>query len=63
MYTKGTYELLEFFDGVITTNTHNIRHEGIETIDVSPVFAEAVYRAQVGESISSLFRLENNNNY
>ncbi len=62
LFTKGTEELTNFFDKILTSNTHCYDSLGeVEIIDVSPVFAEAIYRAQVGESISSLFNLENNN--
>lgn len=54
-FTKGTKELLENFDKVMISNTHYFKRDGIEVIDVSPVFAEAIYRAQKGESISELF--------
>jgi ribose-phosphate pyrophosphokinase len=61
-FTLGTQNLRDSFERVMTSNTHNQEREGIESIDVSPVFAEAIYRAQVGESISSLFTLESSNN-
>jgi ribose-phosphate pyrophosphokinase len=54
-FTKGTSELLKSFDRIMTSNTNNYKREGIHMIDVSPVFAEAIYRAQKGESISELF--------
>jgi len=60
--TLGTQNLCECFERVMTSNTHYQEDNHVEIIDVSPVFAEAIYRAQVGESISSLFKLENNNN-
>ena len=60
LFTKGTKELRESFDVIMTSNTHCYEtREGIDIIDVSSVFADAIYRAQVGESISSLFALEN----
>ena len=63
LFTSGTKELRECFDRIMTSNTHCYKYrKGIEVIDVSPVFAEAIYRAQIGESISSLFTLENSNN-
>ncbi len=55
MFTKGTEELREKFDSILTSNTHNIKENGIEIIDVAPLFAEAIYRAQKGLSISKLF--------
>jgi len=55
IFTKGTAELKAAFDRVITSNTHYQERDGIEVVDVSPVFAEAIYRAQKGLSISELF--------
>ncbi|MCX6749755.1 MAG: ribose-phosphate pyrophosphokinase [Candidatus Pacearchaeota archaeon] len=55
IFTKGTAELKAAFDRVITSNTHYQERDGIEVVDVSPVFAEAIYRAQKGLSISKLF--------
>jgi ribose-phosphate pyrophosphokinase len=55
-FTKGTSELLDSFERVMVSNTNNYQRDGIEMIDVSPVFAEAIYRAQKGESISELFK-------
>jgi phosphoribosylpyrophosphate synthetase len=38
------------------SNTHNKQYgKGIEVMDVSSIFAEAIYRSQVGESISELW--------
>jgi len=56
-FTKGTEELCDIFDRVMMSNTHcrNGELEGVEIIDVSKVFAEAIYRAQKGISISELF--------
>ena len=55
-FTKGTQEICEKFDIVITSNTHYLEDNKVEVIDVSPIFAEAIYRAQVGDSISELFK-------
>lgn len=55
IFTQGTKELLELFDKVMISNTHYLEADGIEIIDVSPIFAEAIYRAQKGLSISKLF--------
>jgi ribose-phosphate pyrophosphokinase len=56
LFTKGTCELKTYFDNIFTSNTHNSQAvQGIEVIDVSPLFAEAIYRAQKGSSISELF--------
>ncbi len=54
-FTKGTEELLELFEKVMISNTHHWEGNGIEVIDVSPIFAEAIYRAQKGLSVSELF--------
>ena len=58
LYTKGTKDVLEKFDSVMTSNAHYSPKEGdgnIEIIDVAPLFGEAIYRAQKGISISELF--------
>ena len=57
IFTKGTEKLLSSFDRVITSNTHYQEHEKIEVVDVSSLFAEAIYRAQKGMSISKLFEV------
>ena len=56
IFTKGTSELLACFEKVMTSNTHYHENHRIEVIDVSPIFAEAIYRAQKGMSISKLFK-------
>lgn len=55
IFTKRKKELTDFFDVVMTSNTHYSERDGIEVIDMSPLFAEAIYRAQKGLSISKLF--------
>ncbi len=55
LFTKGTEEICKRFEKVLTSNTHYQERDGIEVIDVSPIFAEAIYRAQKGLSISKLF--------
>jgi ribose-phosphate pyrophosphokinase len=57
LFTKGTKKVLKNFDVVMTSNTHYVPEEGekIEIIDVAPTFAEAIYRAQMGLSVSKLF--------
>ena len=55
LFTKGTGELFESFDRVVTTNTHHQKEAGVEVVDVSQIFAEAIYRTQIGESLSALF--------
>jgi len=55
-FTNGTKELRESFDEIMTSNTHYREGDDTIVIDVSPLFAEAIYRAQKGESISELFK-------
>ncbi len=55
-FTCGSEELKRNFEKVMTSNTHYNVDSNIITIDVSPLFAEAIYRAQMGESISELFK-------
>jgi len=55
IFTKRRKELTDLFDVVMTSNTHYLKKDGLEVIDMSPLFAEAIYRAQIGESISELF--------
>jgi ribose-phosphate pyrophosphokinase len=54
LFTKGTEILTSKFDKVFTSNTR-YNGNGVETIDISPLFAEAIYRAQTNESVSELF--------
>ena len=56
IFTNGTTELSNCFDAIMCSNTHHIEDRKIEIIDITPVFAEAIYRAQKGMSISKLFR-------
>lgn len=55
IFTRGTEKLLEKFDKVMVSNTHYFEEEGVDVIDMSSIFAEAIYRAQKGLSISKLF--------
>ena len=56
IFSKGKDSLLPYFDAIMSSNTHYIPpNEKIEVVDVSPLFAEAIYRAQNGLSISELF--------
>lgn len=55
IFTKGVEHLKEKFDAVLTSNTHYREGNGAEIIDMAPTFAEAIYRAQRGLSISELF--------
>ena len=55
IFTKGVAELLQKFKRVITSNTHYQEADGVEIVDMSPIFAEAIYRAHKGLSISKLF--------
>lgn len=55
IFSKGARHLVKNFDSVMCSNTHTITEKKIEIVDVSPLFAEAIYRAQNGLSISKLF--------
>lgn len=55
IFTTGTEKICKSFNRVMTSNTHCETRNNIEVVDVSPVFAEAIYRAEKGESISKLF--------
>jgi ribose-phosphate pyrophosphokinase len=56
LFTLGTEKICCCFDKVLTSNTHyRESFTPIDIIDVSPLFAEAIYRAQSGLSISSLY--------
>ena len=52
---EGLEQLKKTFDKVMTSNTHYKESNNLEVIDMSPVFAEAIYRIQKGLSISELF--------
>lgn len=58
LFTVGTKCVLDNFDSVMTSNTYYKPKEGdgnVEVIDVTSSFAEAIYRAQKGFSISEMF--------
>lgn len=55
IFSAGTEKISQSFDAVMTSNTHFINDSKIEVIDLAPLFAEAIYRAQKGLSISRLF--------
>jgi ribose-phosphate pyrophosphokinase len=58
LFTKGTGNLVNNYNVVLTSNTHYKGKSGngnIEVIDMSGSFAEAIYRAQKGQSISKMF--------
>jgi len=55
IFTKGVSELSNCYDVILTSNTHYSENSNVKIVDVSPLFAEAVYRAQKGLSISELF--------
>ncbi len=55
IFSKGTSLLSANFQRIMTSNTHYQENNSIEVIDMSSVFAEAIYRAQKGLSISKLF--------
>ena len=55
IFTKGTEELSQAFDKILTSNTHYQENGNVEVIDMTSLFAEAIFRAQKGHSISELF--------
>jgi len=55
IFTKGTTEICNLFEVVMTSNTHKQNDPSIKIIDMTPLFAEAIYRAHFGLSISKLF--------
>jgi ribose-phosphate pyrophosphokinase len=55
IFTKGTKILKEKFDAIMTSNTYFRESNDIEIIDMTIPFAEAIYRAQKGLSISKMF--------
>jgi ribose-phosphate pyrophosphokinase len=58
LFTKGVDKIANAFDLVMTSNTYykpKNHSDKIEVIDVTPSFAEAIYRAQKGFSISKMF--------
>ncbi len=58
LFTEGVDCVAKNFDLVMASNTHDIPKEGkdkVEIIDMTPTFAEAIYRAQKGISISEMF--------
>lgn len=61
LFTKGSDELCSYFDKVMTSNTYYKEDfPSVEMIDMSSIFAEAIYRAQTGGSISELFKIKEN---
>jgi ribose-phosphate pyrophosphokinase len=55
LFTDGTHKIKIAYDVVMTSNSHSQEDKDIEVIDVAPLIAEAIYRAQNGLSISKLF--------
>lgn len=55
IFSKGISSSFNCFKRIMTSNTHYSGENGVEVIDMSPIFAEAIYRAQEGLSISELF--------
>lgn len=55
IFTKGTEVFKEKFDAVMVSNTHFRKGNNVEIIDMTIPFAEAIYRAQKGLSISRMF--------
>jgi ribose-phosphate pyrophosphokinase len=59
LFTTGRENLCYCFDKVMTSNTYYREDfSPVEIIDMSPIFAEAIYRAQTGGSISELFKIK-----
>lgn len=56
IFSKGTEELCKTFNRIMASNTHNTKPECVEVIDMSSIFAEAIYRDHKGLSISELFK-------
>lgn len=55
LFTEGTEKICSKFNLIMTSNTHHQTGNSATVIDVSPIFAEAIWRAQKGLSISELF--------
>jgi len=55
IFSNGDDEIAKNFDLVMTSNTHYKESNSVEVIDLAPLFAEAIYRAQKGLSVSKLF--------
>jgi len=55
IFSKGITPSFNIFKRIMTSNTHYFEGDGIGVIDMSSIFAEAIYRAQEGLSISKLF--------
>ncbi len=55
LFTEGTSELKKHFDRIFTSNTHYQKENSLDIVYVHNTFAEAIYRAQKGLSISKLF--------
>lgn len=59
LFTKGTEDILKAYEVVMTSNTHYKPKKNdngrIEVIDMAPTFAESIYRAHEGLSVSKLF--------
>lgn len=58
LFTEGIERIIKNFDLVMASNTHDMPKEAynkVEVIDMTQTFAEAIYRAQKGISISEMF--------
>jgi ribose-phosphate pyrophosphokinase len=57
IFTKGTEHLTACFDKVFVSDTliRDGSQNGVEVIPFAPLFAEAIYRIHMGESLSQLF--------
>ena len=58
LFTEGLKNLSKSLDKIIVSNTHHQTLEGVDVVDVSPLFGEAIFRAQKGHSISDLFKIK-----
>jgi ribose-phosphate pyrophosphokinase len=59
LFTNGREDLCCSFDKVMTSNTYyRESFPPVEIIDMSSIFAEAIYQAQTGGSITELFKIK-----
>jgi ribose-phosphate pyrophosphokinase len=58
LFTEGTERLTKCFDSIFVGDTFpntNLKDEKIKVVSFAPLFAEAIYRINEGESLSALF--------
>ncbi len=56
-FSNGTKALTDCFNRIIVSNTHNKLYDSkIQVMDVTPIFAKAIYNAQTGKSVSVLYK-------